>query len=102
MITWRAPLYTTESTKGKKRNIMSGIRQHKFQLGVYVVVLSLNGTDIFDLIPAYMLSKDSYKGSDIKILGIASGKKDAMELAAQMIMDVYARTGELDVRGYFS
>ncbi len=76
--------------------------RHKLQIGVYVVVLSVNGKDLLDLIPAYMLSEKSYKGRDIRILGLAMGKDDAKELAASMIMDVYRETGGFDVRRFFA
>lgn len=76
--------------------------RHKLQIGVYVVVLSVNGKDLLDLIPAYMLSEKSYKGRDIQILGLAMGKDDAKELAASMIMDVYRETGGFDVRRFFA
>ena len=81
---------------------MSGIKHHELQLGAYVIALSSNGTDIFDLIPSYMLSEKGYKGHDIKILGLATSKKDAIDLTERMIMDVYRATGDVDVRGYFS
>lgn len=102
MITWASDLYVSESAKDREKKIITGIRRHKLQFGVYVIALSANGRDLLDLIPSYMLSENSYKGRDIRILGLAVGKEDARELAASMIMDVYEQTGDFDVRGHFS
>jgi len=102
MIEWRVPLYVSDSAREKKRKLMSDIRAHRLHPGAYVIVLAANGTDLLDLIPAFMLSKDGYRGHSIRVLGLAIGRKDAMELAARMIGDVYDKTGGFDVRGYFS
>ena len=102
MIVWRRDLYLGEGARDQKWKIIHNVRKHKLQLGAYVIVLSVNGKDTFDLIPTYMLSENSYKGRDIEVLGIALGKDEACELARQMIQDVFDRTGDVNIRGYFS
>ena len=102
MINWSEELYLGEEAGESQKKIITNIKDHKFQMGVYVIILAVNGRDIFDIIPSYMLGADSYKGRDITILGLAKGKEESKELAQQMIMDVYSKTGGFDIRGYFS
>ena len=102
MIRWHDNFYVSEAAEKKKNKIISSIKSHKLQFGAYVITLAANGRDVFDLLPAYMLSSDGYHGRDIEILGIAEGKSDAIELAAHMIEDVYNKSGEYHIREYFS
>lgn len=102
MIMFSRDLYLSVGVRKDKNKIIRNIRRHKLQFGVYVISLSSNGKDTFDIIPSYMLGNDSYKGNDITVLGLASGKEESMELAAKMIMDAMEATGDVDVRGYFS
>ena len=91
-----------EEAREFREEIVNNIKEHKLQGGVYVIILAVNGKDIFDIIPSVMLSEDGYKGRDIKILGIAKGLIEAKELGSKMIMDVYEQTGGFEVRGFFS
>ena len=102
MISWREELYVGEEAREFREEIVNNIKEHKLQGGVYVIILAVNGKDIFDIIPSVMLSEDGYKGRDIKILGIAKGLIEAKELGSKMIMDVYEQTGGFEVRGFFS
>ena len=102
MIMFRQGLYLGESAGKDKNRIIRNIRRHKLQFGVYVISLCANGKDILDIIPAYMLGKDDYKGRDITVLGIASGREESFELAGKMIMDAYLATAGDDLRGYFT
>ena len=102
MIMFKQCLYLGESAGKDKNRIIRNIRRHKLQFGVYVISLCANGKDILDIIPTYMLGKDDYKGRDITVLGIASGREESFELAGKMIMDAYLATAGDDLRGYFT
>ena len=102
MITFRRDLYVGDSALKDKKRIVSDIRHHVYSFGVYVIVPAANCRDIFDIIPTFMLSDRGYKGRDLKILGLAQGKREAMELCARMVGDVYEKTGGLDIRAFFS
>ncbi len=102
MIFFDRKIYLGENAGPRKKNIINNIKKHRFQAGIYVISLCTNGTDIFDIIPTWMISKEGYNGKDINILGIAYGKDEAIDVVCRMILDVYEKTGNMDVRGYFS
>ena len=77
-----------------KKNIKSG----KAQPGVYVISPAASQNDLLDIIPSFMLRAGRYR--ETEILGIAFTKEEAMELCAQIIMDVYDKTGGFDVKAY--
>lgn len=92
-------LYVGAAARTKIGSIKKNIRAGKAQPGVYVISLAASENDLLDIIPSYMLHAGRYR--DMEILGIAFTKEEALQLCAQMIMDVYNRTGAFDVKAYF-
>lgn len=96
---WHTLLYFGESAAKKRQKIVRELEQKKYSFGVFVIILSTNGKDLFDIIPSYLLQKENYQ--DMPILGVAVTKEEAYEVCEKMILDVYDRTGDYDVRSYF-
>lgn len=97
---WYNDLYVGEAARRKKNKIINKLDKHSISFGVYVVTLASNGKDILDVLPAFMLYKQ--QNQDRLILGLAVTKEEALEVCAQIIQDVYRKTGTYDVRSYFS
>ena len=102
MIIWKKGFLVGDEAKKSGKKIISNIKKNKFQPGIYIITLAANGTDVFDIIPAYMLSPDLYAEKDIEILAIAKGKSEAQELCGKMIMEAYNETGKFDIRSFYS
>ena len=96
---WHSLLYFGENAAKKRLKLVRDLEQNKLIFGVFVIILSLNGKDLFDIIPSYLAHKEIYQ--DAPILGVAVTKQEAYEVCEKMILDVYARTGSYDVRSYF-
>lgn len=97
---WHKDLYVGEDAKKKIKSIQHRLEKHSAALGVYVVTLAANGKDLLDVLPAFFLYRE--KNRDVTILGVAVTKEEALEVCAQMILDVYKKTGGFDVRSYFA
>ena len=96
---WHSLLYFGEKAAKKRMKIVHDIDQKKISFGTFVIILAVNGKDLFDILPAYMLFKDLYQ--EQPILGVAITKEEAFEVCENMIRDVYERTGGYDVSSYF-
>lgn len=104
MIFFKQDLYLGRQAGKDKGKIICNIRKHKLQFGVYAIALCVNGKDIFDIIPAYMLKQDSYKGKDITVIGLAVGRDEAFDLAGQMLLEALSSSAAItgaDLRRYF-
>ncbi len=99
---WYKNLYMGETARKERHKIIYSVDRHKLYLGAYVLTLAANGTDLIDIIPAFLLRPEQVKDPKFEIIGIAVTKEEAMELSREIIMDVYEKTGSFDVRGYFS
>ena len=96
---WHSLLYFGEQAAKKRMKLVHDIDQKKISFGTFVIILAMNGKDLLDILPAYMLFKDTYQ--DQVILGVAVTKEEAFEVCENIIRDVYEHTGGYDVRSYF-
>ena len=102
MITWTSRLYVGEKIKKKKDKVMASINNQEATFGVYCIAFASHPDNLFDIYEANELLFPHYKKSEIRIVGLAKGKKEATELVQSMLMEVYHKTGEFDVRTFFT
>lgn len=98
---WYNNLYISPSAKKKSKKIVWKIKHKAGLINVYVISLASNSTNLLDIIPSSDLLFLSYPRNDVKVLGIAKGYDEAVELACQIVMEVYSNTGSFKIRKYF-
>ena len=100
---WYNRLYVGKRAKKHRFRIIEDIRDSKFQTGAYVITPASNGNNILDIYPAFTLLQPYYKNQEnLLILGIGNGYWDALEVARQIIDDMYQATGELELNSWLS
>jgi hypothetical protein len=102
MILWNSRLYVGDKMKKKKDKIIASIDNREATFGVYCIAFASQPSNLFDIYEANELLFPHYKKTEIKILGLASGKQEAVDLVHNMLMEVYHSTGEFDVRTFFT
>lgn len=100
-MTWYKEFYAGESIEHKKEKVKWKILHNAGQLDIYVIALSSNHANLLDIISATELMQKAYPKQDMLVVGVDKGYDNALELAAKIIMDVYQKTGNLNVRNYF-
>lgn len=100
-MTWYKEFYAGESIEHKKEKVKWKILHNAGQLDIYVIALSSNCENLLDIISAKELMQKAYPEQDMLVVGVDKGYDNALELAAKIIMDVYQKTGNLNVRDYF-
>ena len=100
MLKWRKDYFVGEDIRdaGKaKARIDAG----KVAFGVYLVTLSENPGNLLEIVPSYMLIQKSYYARCPEIIGMAKGKDEAMDLAVDIVKNIYGETGAFQVKEYF-
>lgn len=101
MLVFYKNLYWGESVQKKQNKLLLRLAAGKLaKPGITLITYASNGSDLFDLIPAweeYFINKKK----ELFVLGIAGSKEEAEELSGEMICRVYKETGTLNVRDYF-
>lgn len=95
---WNDRLYVGEKVVPHKKTIVKNIKKNKAQLGIYVLALPANESNVMDIYPAQVLLQKHFKKSKQLIIGIAKGYDEALELMIQMITDSINETGSYRVK----
>jgi hypothetical protein len=69
-------------------------------VNVYVIAFAANRQNLLDIIPAWALMQKHYPKKDLKVIGLARGYKEALELVRRIIDETYRETGSVDVWSY--
>lgn len=102
MISWTSRLYVGEKLKKKKDKAITSINNQEVTFGVYCIAFASHPGNLFDIIDANELLFPHYKKSQVQIVGLAKGKEEAILLVKDMLMEIYSKTGNFDVRAYFT
>ena len=93
-------LYVGEKIAYAQYKIVEKVHKGKVVPKLYLIVLSSNSDNMLDIIPQKEVQQKYYPKDGLRIVGIAEGKKEALGLVQQMILESLRETGSADVRGF--
>ena len=102
MILWTSRLYIGDKMKKKKEKVIASINNREATFGVYCIAFASNPSNLFDIYEANELLFPHYQKSEVRIVGLAKGKQEATLLVQKMLTEIYNKTGNFDVRSYFT
>ena len=91
---------TYQAISGAGKKIKKKLNSGKPVLGIYLLTLSENPVNLMDIIPAAMLIQKSFYGICPKIIGMAKGKEEALEMVRSLIDEMYRETGTFATAEY--
>lgn len=97
---WYNHLYVGEKAKKRRFSIIRGLRKGKLQPEVYVITPPQNGNNILDIYPSAMLLLPPYRDEDMMVLGIAVTYWEALEVARDIVDELYQKTGRFDLNAW--
>lgn len=97
---WYPNLYVGKIAKKRQRTIIRKLKTNAGMLDVYLITMAANGRDIFDIISSSYLQQRSLRRNLPMIVGIACGYEEAVELAADIVQEIYQETKDVQVRSY--
>ncbi len=97
---WYRDLYVGESIADQTEKVKWKIRRGIGQLHIYVIAPASNPQNLLDIIPARELLQKYYPKKEMYVIGLAKGRAEAEQVAAELITAVYAETGGFDIRTY--
>lgn len=97
---WYDKLYLTDSVRKRAGQIKWRISHNAGTLDVYVIAFASNPENLLDIIPAWEIMQKHYPKKKMKIIGLAGGWEDALELVRCIIDETYQNTGNTDVWTY--
>ena len=93
-------LFLTERLEKKKDKIIKKLNQNRFQMNIYLIVLTVNENNHLEIINSALLLQPAYPREDYFVVGLAESYEDALELVEKMTQEVYHKTKGADIRRY--
>ncbi|MBQ8627235.1 MAG: hypothetical protein IJ419_13900 [Agathobacter sp.] len=97
---WYKNLYLGENIAPKARQIVNKIKKKRLTPDVYVIALASNSQNLLDIIPTWELLQLGYPTDNVRIIGLAQGKQEALELVTSIVDEVYQKTGNVKLQEY--
>ena len=97
---WYKNLYLGEGIAPKARQTINKIKKNKPTIDVYVIAFAANPEDQLDVIPSWELLQKGYPTEHLRIIGLAKGKKEALQLVTKLADEVYQKTGDVRIVEY--
>ena len=97
---WYPDLYVDDSLRGKEHRVKWKINHSMGLPFVYLITLAANPSNLMDVIPATNLKQKAYPRENLTVIGMASTKDDAVNLAVQIVDELYQNTGGFDLAAY--
>lgn len=94
-------LYVDEKLSKTKSKVIKKLKQGNLQLGVQVITLASNDSDMLEIYPACVLLQRIYKESDMMVVGVASDREAAEQLLLKMTDDCMKSTGDVKLKEFF-
>ena len=93
-------LYIGETISSEQYKIIEKVHKGKVVPSLYLIALSSHPDNMLDLILEKEALQACYSNRDLKVVGIAGSKKEAIQLVQTIIEESLKTTGNADVRGF--
>lgn len=93
-------LYLGEHIVPKVDQIVKKILADKLVPNLYLIAMATHPDNMLDLIPEWEVLQKGYPKEQIRIVGLAEDKEDAIGLIQFIIKESIEKTGSADVRAY--
>ncbi len=93
-------LYLGERIAPKVDQIVKRIKTEKVVPNLYLLTMSNHPDNMLDLVPQWEALQKGYPKEQMRVIGLADGKKEAIEVLQSIIGESMAMSGTADVRGY--
>lgn len=97
---WYKNLYLGENVAPEARRIVNKIKKKKLTPDIYLIALASNSKNLLDVIPTWELLQSGYPTDNVRIIGLAQGKQEALELVVSIVDEVYQKTGNVNLQEY--
>ena len=96
MIKYHKDLYLTDNTEKNLNKIKRKLKFGAGMAGLYVITLSDNPNDMFEIIHASMFKIRRIRHADHLVIGLAESRRKAYGIIEEIVTGHYKRTGRYD------
>ena len=90
---WYNHMFIGKLCRKNSRRLQYQISNRLSHPGIYLITLSENPHALLEMIPSVLLLQPCYPVADLRIVGMASTKIEALKLVTEMIEEIYKQQG---------
>ena len=99
---WYKNLYLGTRAFEQQDTLLRSLKHKKWIPGVYVITLPANPSNMLDIYETTQFLQPSMKKMNLKAVGVAIGKEEALSLVETMVDDIYQNTGGFDFEKFLN
>ena len=92
-------LYVGKSIRDPEK-VKWKLKHNAGQFSIYVIALAASKEDQLEIIHGGYLKQRCFDTEHMLVVGLASGRQEAVEIVARLAQKVVRETGDADIRGY--
>lgn len=93
-------LYVSDSLKKKQNQILKNLMERKLSNSVYILTLSEGVQNHLEFFSSLLIQQHFYEEKELFIVGLAGDYMAAVDLTAEIALEVMDKTGGTDIRSY--
>lgn len=93
-------LYLGEKIAPKSEQILKKLNSGKTVPNLYLITMSENPDNMLEIVPQWEVMQKGYPNTNIRVVGLSNGKKEAIALVQFIIEQVLEETGSANARDY--
>lgn len=94
---WYHHLFIGDSVRHRYRRLIHKISNRKIHPVCFLIILNDSGRSLFEIVPSSELLQRNYPDNDLKIIGIAGSKKEAIKLSEKIILQASQMEEDFDI-----
>ncbi len=103
MIRYSKDLYLTDNTEKNLKKIKRRLKLGAGMAGTYIIMLSDNPNDMFEIMHASMFKIRRIRHADHLVIGLAESRRKAYTIIERIVTEHYQRTGGYEgIKSYFA
>ncbi len=97
---WYDPMFLGTGCQSKLNMLKRRISRREVHTGVFLITLPTCDGRVLEIIPSALLVQDHYPADNLRIIGMAFSRNEAIGIAQEIISECYRECGKIDVEAY--
>ncbi|MCD7981492.1 MAG: hypothetical protein LUF32_04120 [Clostridiales bacterium] len=99
---WNDPFYLGKNCYKNYKMLKRRISGRMAHPGVFLLTLPNGGSGVLEIIPSMLLLQDYYPMENLRIVGMAATRKEALSVVEQIVSETVRSRGDADVVSFLS
>lgn len=97
---WYDHMFLGKKCRTRANRLKYRISHRMAHQGVFLIVLPRSEHAVLEIIPSVLLMQENYPTKDLKVVGMASTRNEALSLVEQIVGEMYRTRKDFDASAF--